>query len=305
MRKISRITVKKYAFVWAIMAFPIASFLVFWLFANFGSLVMAFQSRDFLGNVKGWVGFENFRQFLDDIVNSPTITVAFKNTFLFAGNLFFIIMPLQLFFSYFMFRKFPLHKIVKFILMLPAIISGFVVCLVFKKFVEGALPSIMEVLFKIEDFPNLITDVRYGMKTMLFYEVWLSFTTTLIMYSNAMNQIDDSILESAKIDGIHEGLQEFFTICLPLIFPTLTTFLVVNFSGFLNASGQLVAFFKFNAPQQYQTFGYWMYINVASTQSQIMYPYMAASGMLLTIIMAPLTFLLKHLLEKYGPSTDY
>jgi len=305
MKKISKITVKKYVFVWLIMAFPVANFLVFWLYANFGSLVMAFQSRDFMGNVTGWVGLENFRQFLDDIINSPIISVAFRNTFIYAGNTFFVIMPLQLFFSYYMFRKFPLHGVVKFILMLPAIISGFVVCLVFKKFVEGALPTIMFTFFGIENFPNLISDVRYGLGTMLFYEVWLSFTTTLIMYSNAMNQIDDSVLESAKLDGVNEGLQEFFTICLPLIFPTLTTFLVVNFSGFLNFSGPLVAFFRFNAPQQYQSFGYWMYINVAATQSQIMYPYMAASGFLLTIVMAPLTFLLKHVLEKYGPSADY
>ena len=305
MKKISRIALKKYGFVWAIMAFPIVNFIVFWLIANFGSLVLAFHSRDFMGKMTGWVGLENFKRFLDDVVNSPVISTAFKNTFLMAGNQFLIIMPLQLFFSYFLFRKFPFHGVVKFILMLPAIISGFVVCLVFKKFVEGALPSIMLELFGIKNFPNLITDVRYGFKTILFYEIWLSFTTTLIMYTNAMNQIDDSILESARLDGINEGLQEFFAICLPLIFPTITTFLVVNFSGFLSASGSLVAFFRFNAPQQYQTFGYWMYVNVAATSSQIMYPYMAASGMFLTVIMAPLTFLLKHLLEKYGPSADY
>ncbi|MCI6734656.1 MAG: sugar ABC transporter permease [Clostridia bacterium] len=304
MKSFSKIKLKKYAFVWTIMAFPVANFLIFWLFSNFGSLIMAFQSRDFLGNVTGWVGFENFSKFLSDVFHSPVITTALKNTCLMYGTELFIITPLQLLFSYYLFRKIPGYRIIKFILMLPAIISGFVVCLVFKKFVEGALPTMMRTLFSVEGFPNLVTDPKYSFGLMLFYNVWLSFTTTLIMYTNAMGQIDDSVLESAKIDGIHEGLQEFFTICCPLVFPTLTTFLVTGFSGFLSISGPLIAFWKFDAPPQLYTLGYWMYIQVASTTSQVMYPYLAAGGFVMTGIMAPLTFLLKHLLEKYGPSTE-
>lgn len=305
MKKISKVKLKKYAFVWTIMAFPILNFLIFWLYCNFGSLMMAFQSRDFLGNNTGFVGLANFSAFLTDVVHSPLISTALKNTCLMYGTELLIITPLQLLFSYYLFRKIPLHSVIRFILMLPAIVSGFVVCLVFKKFVEGALPSMMKNIFGFKDFPNLVTDIKYSFKLILFYNIWLSFTTTLIMYTNAMNQIDNGILESAKIDGINEGLQEFFAICLPLIYPTLTTFLVTGFSGFLSMSGPLVAFFKFNAPQQLYTLGYWMYIQVASTQSQIMYPYLAAAGIIMTLIMAPLTFLLKYLLEKYGPSAEY
>lgn len=287
------------------MAYPMLLFIVFYLVCNFGSLVMAFQKRDFLGNVTGWVGFANFTKFVKDIAETELMSTALKNTCLMYGTDLLIVLPLQLLFSYYLFRKIPGHKAIRFIVMLPSIISGFVVCLVFKKFVEGALPSMMKNLFGMKTFPNLISEVKYTFKTVLFYNVWMSFTTALVMYSNAMNQVSDEILESGKIDGVEGGLQEMFYLVLPMIFPTITTFLITGFSAFLSMSGPLVAFFKFNAPQSSYTLGYFFYIQVAGSSSQIMYPYLAAGGLIMTIIMAPLTFLLKYVLEKYGPGTEY
>lgn len=305
MKNFSKVKLKKYGFVWTIMAYPMLLFIVFYLVCNFGSLVMAFQKRDFLGNVTGWVGFANFTKFVKDIAETELMSTALKNTCLMYGTDLLIVLPLQLLFSYYLFRKIPGHKAIRFIVMLPSIISGFVACLVFKKFVEGALPSMMKNLFGLKTFPNLISEVKYTFKTVLFYNVWMSFTTALVMYSNAMNQVSDEILESGKIDGVEGGLQEMFYLVLPMIFPTITTFLITGFSAFLSMSGPLVAFFKFNAPQSSYTLGYFFYIQVAGSSSQIMYPYLAAGGLIMTIIMAPLTFLLKYVLEKYGPSTEY
>ena len=305
MKNFSKVKLKKYGFVWTIMAYPMLLFIVFYLVCNFGSLVMAFQKRDFLGNVTGWVGFANFTKFVKDIAETELMSTALKNTCLMYGTDLLIVLPLQLLFSYYLFRKIPGHKAIRFIVMLPSIISGFVVCLVFKKFVEGALPSMMKNLFGLKTFPNLISEVKYTFKTVLFYNVWMSFTTALVMYSNAMNQVSDEILESGKIDGVEGGLQEMFYLVLPMIFPTITTFLITGFSAFLSMSGPLVAFFKFNAPQSSYTLGYFFYIQVAGSSSQIMYPYLAAGGLIMTIIMAPLTFLLKYVLENYGPSTEY
>ena len=305
MKNFSKVKLKKYGFVWTIMAYPMLLFIVFYLVCNFGSLVMAFQKRDFLGNVTGWVGFANFTKFVKDIAETELMSTALKNTCLMYGTDLLIVLPLQLLFSYYLFRKIPGHKAIRFIVMLPSIISGFVVCLVFKKFVEGALPSMMKNLFGLKTFPNLISEVKYTFKTVLFYNVWMSFTTALVMYSNAMNQVSDEILESGKIDGVEGGLQEMFYLVLPMIFPTITTFLITGFSAFLSMSGPLVAFFKFNAPQSSYTLGYFFYIQVAGSSSQIMYPYLAAGGLIMTIIMAPLTFLLKYVLEKYGPGTEY
>ena len=120
-----------------------------------------------------------------------------------------------------------------------------------------------------------------------------------------MNQVPDDIFESGRIDGIQEGLQELFYLALPMIFPTLSTFLITGFSGFLMATGPLVAFFMLNAPQKAYTMGYYYYVQVAGSSSQVSYPYLAAGGLLMTLVTAPLTFLLKWFLEKFGPNAEY
>ncbi len=302
--KVKMNTVKKYGFVYAILAYPLLLFVVFYLVLNFNSFIMAFQERDFLGNVTGWVGFENFKEFLRNLKSSPLLSVSLKNSFILYGAGLLIGTPLQLIFSYYLFKKIPGHGIVRFIIMLPTIISEFIVCLVFKKFVEGALPS-MFASMGVLDFPNLIADAQYTFKTVVFYAVWMSFTTSLIMYSNAMNQLPDEVFESGKVDGITEGMQELVYLALPMIFPTITTFLVTSFAGILTATGPLVSFFMLYAPQDSFTLGYYYYVEVAGSSSQVNYPYLAAGGLMLTFISAPLTFLLKWALEKFGPNAEY
>ena len=303
-RKITKKTAIKYGFVGSILFYPILLFLVFFVYVNFNSFLMAFQERTFTGEVVGWVGLKNFIDFATDMVNSPLLTVALKNSLILylAGLL--VGMTLQIIFSYFLFRKFHGHTVIRFIVMLPAIISEFIVCLVFKKFIEGALPTMFETVFNIHNFPNLISDTRYTFGTVVFYSVWMSFTTSLVMYPNAMNQISDEVLESGRIDGIEIGLQELIYMVLPQIFPTISTFLITGFSAILTATGPLVAFFMLNAPQSAFTMGYYYYVEVAGSQSQVTYPYLAAGGLLMTIIVAPLTFLLKWALERFGPSQD-
>lgn len=303
--KITKKTLARYGFVWSILAYPMLLFLVFFVYVNFNSFIMAFQERSFTGEVLGWVGFDNFAEFIKNLSESPLLTISLKNSLILYLAGLIIGMTLQIVFSYFLFRKFRGHTVIRFIVMLPAIISEFIVCLVFKKFVEGTLPTMFETIFSIESFPNLISDTRYTFGTVVFYSVWMSFTTSLVMYPNAMNQIPDEVLESGRIDGVHMGLQELFYMVLPQIFPTISTFLITGFSALLTSSGPLVAFFMINAPQQAFTMGYYYYVEVAGSQSQINYPYLAAGGLLMTAIMAPLTFLLKWALEKFGPSQDH
>ena len=124
------------------------------------------------------------------------------------------------------------------------------------------------------------------------------------MYPKAMKQISEEGLESGSSDGIEIGLQELSDMVLPQIFPTISTFLITGFSAILTATGPLVAFFMLNAPQSAFTMGYYYYVEVAGSQSQVTYPYLAAGGLLMTIIVAPLTFLLKWALERFGPSQD-
>ena len=134
--------------------------------------------------------------------------------------------------------------------------------------------------------------------------IWLSFATSLIVYPTAMRGINPEVLESAKIDGISNMFQELWYIILPLIYPTLTTFLITGFAAIFSTSGPLLEFYYTDAPDYVSNMGYYFTKMILVDGTEFSYPKYAAGGIILTIIVAPLTILLKWALEKFGPATE-
>ena len=56
-------TIKKYFFVYSLLAYSLISFLIFYVYVNFKSILLAFQSIDAVGNT-AFAGLENFKQFI-------------------------------------------------------------------------------------------------------------------------------------------------------------------------------------------------------------------------------------------------
>jgi len=187
--------------------------------------------------------------------------------------------------------------------MLPAIISSFVFCLVFKIFAGQPLQQIM-VDAGFADFPNLLSDPDYMFGATLFYMIWVSFSTSLIVYPNAMNSIDPAVIESSKIDGVRNLWQELRYIVLPLIFPTISTFLITGFATILSNSGPILAFYRYEANPRVYNMGYYMLVQIMTASNESEYPMIAAGGVLITMIVAPLTMLLKKFLDRVSPVTD-
>jgi uncharacterized FAD-dependent dehydrogenase len=59
-----------------------------------------------------------------------------------------------------------------------------------------------------------------------------------------------------------------------------------------------------NAPDGVQTYGYYLYVKTQGAKSVAEYPILSAMGVLMTVVVVPVTMLVKQLLEKYGPSED-
>lgn len=294
---------KEYLFVLSFAAYPILLFIVFYVCVNLNSILLAFQNVTITGE-KSFAGIKNFKSFISDITKDPLIYTSILNSLkiYFFGLI--ISLPLTILFSYYLYKKFFGHRAVRFVVLLPQIISSFVVCLVFKKFVESALPNIMQEVFGFREFPNLITDRCYAFKTNVFYGIWVSFAGGLIMYPNAMNEIPEEIIESAMVDGIDNMFQELRYMILPLIFPTLSTFLITGVAGIFTSDNNLIAFFMYDASANLYNMGYYFTVKVMTGGNSV-YPYLSAAGLTLTLIIAPVTYLVKYLLEKFGPVTEY
>ena len=306
MEKSKRNKLKTNLFVYSLIGYPLILFVIFYVVVNFNSILLAFQTID--GTGKSFAGLSNFKVFLSEMFGKGNLlSYSFINSIkMYFINLV-VCMPLYVFFSYLLFRKCLLHKTVSFLVMIPTIMSGLVISLIFVNFIgsNGPLTYIMEKTgINGGKWLNLLYDEKYAFGTTLFYMIWLSFSTSLIVYPTAMRGINPEVLESAKIDGISNMFQELWYIILPLIYPTLTTFLITGFAAIFSTSGPLLEFYYTDAPDYVSNMGYYFTKMILVDSTEFSYPKYAAGGIILTIIVAPLTLLLKQALEKFGPATE-
>lgn len=289
-------------FVLSILIIPAIFFCTFYIGVNASSFVLAFQNIDITGKTS-FIGFENFQKVFSEMQGGGLLLTSVKNSLLMYAISLIVCNPLYIIFSYFLFRKCVGHQVIRFVIMLPTLLSGFVVSLIFKQFVENALPA-MFVSMGMEDFPNLLRHPDYAFGTTLFFSIWLSFATSLIVYPNAMNAIPDEVLEAGRLDGVNT-VQEIWHIILPLVYPTFTTFFVTGFAAIFTSAGPLVEFYQFNAPQQAYNVGYYLLAQTMNAENAMLYPKVAAAGLCLTVLVTPLTYLVKYLMEHFGPTAEF
>jgi ABC-type sugar transport system permease subunit len=299
-KRIRQDVIKKNIFVWSILFYPMLCFVIFYVGVNINSFIMAFQKRDIYGN-SIWYGLENFRMFISMIIEDGGILrIAFKNSFVYYLFNLFLEMPLALLFSYLLYKKLPGSSLVRGVAMLPQVISTLVVTLLFKNFMDNAVPAIAEQIFGKDDFPALLSNPKYSFGTIIFYSIWTGFSSSLIVYSNAMNGVDPDVMHSAHIDGVDSMWQELFYIVLPLIFGTLQTYLLTGFTAILMNAGPLAAFFEAYAPEETYMVGYY-YLSQILRGNEAGYNMLAAGGLLMTLVAAPCTWALKKFLDRFVP----
>lgn len=125
---------------------------------------------------------------------------------------------------------------------------------------------------------------------------------TKLMYLGAMNGISDSISEAARLDGA-SNIQEFVYIVFPMIYPTFSTLFYTSVATIFTNQINLYSLWGASAPSSTWTFGYYLYKEVAQA-GEARYPSLAALGVLMTVVAAPLTFFFKWLLRRVGPKVD-
>lgn len=291
---------KDLIFCLCVIAVPALQFAIFYIGVNFNSILMAFQKYDnsTIPAKYVWNGVANFKTLFNDLANSTEIHFAFKNSLLvFLVNVG-VGTTLSLVFSLYIYKKMIFSKTFRALLFAPSILSIVVMTLMYQKFVEAALPAIFP------SMDGLLGNPDTKMGTLLFFMVWIGFGTQILMYSGAMNTIEDSVIEAAKLDGA-SPLREFVSIILPLIYPTIVTFMVTNLAGLFTNQLNLHAFYGNSVESRYITIGFYLFRETnGGTASYAQYPLLATYSILLTVIAVPLTLFGRKFLEKIGPKTE-
>ena len=148
-------------------------------------------------------------------------------------------------------------------------------------------------------------DTRFGI--LVFFNIWTSFGVNVLMYSGAMSGINESVVESARLDGANM-VQEFTRITIPLIYPTITTFFILSMVGMFTSDYGLMDLLGTGA-NEIANVGYWLYSGTLSQSyveeyGSVSLSILSACGLLLTLFVTPITIIGKRLMEKYGPSVD-
>ena len=286
-----------------ILAIPMIQFAIFYVGVNVNSFAMVFQKYEVDPTTgRGHYEFVGMGQNLQKLKNilemEQILAPAVKNSLVSFLTITVVGITLSLVFSLYIFKKFPGSAAFKVLLFAPSILSAVVTVTTYRTFVDIVIPKV----FNMKDEIGLISnpDTKFG--TIIFYNIWIGFGTQILMYSGAMNGIDPSITEAAKLDGANPWI-EFFHIILPLIFPTIQTFIVTGVAAIFTNQINLVAFEALNGHNKYNTIGYYLF-RKANAPTQYEYPIWATFGVILTLIAAPLTMLTRWALDKFGPSVD-
>ena len=298
---------KRTIFYIAIMALPILLFCIFYVYVNLSVVTLAFKEYEITPNgyVASFAGFKNFKAVFDVFKTGDNVDMIWTSLAATGINIV-ISMPLSLFFSFYIYKKGVLAGFFKVILFLPQVVSTVVLSLLFKYIVTDVYVAITGAE------AGLFSSESTAYPTLFFYSLWVGFGVNILLYSGAMSSINDSVVESPHLDGVNAA-QEFCYITFPLIYSTFVTFLITSFAAIFTNQLNIYTFFGENT--SLKTVGYYLFVqsylaepvswtNAASGTVYLSFSEISALGLIITVIVFPLTVLVKHLLQKYGPKTE-
>ena len=289
-------------FLIIIFAWPTWAFIWNFVVVNANSFVLAFSNYDAETHTfVPMLNFDNFSKVFNDLIHTTELKRTLINSIVYYVFTLAMI-PIHLFVSFMVHKKCPGSKFFTVVFFLPGIISSIVWVMIFKYAVEYVIPRFFDLDLRV----SLLLSQKWAFPTLLVYKFWISFAGGLIIYTGAMSRIPPEIVEYGSLDGLGK-YKEFIYITLPLIFPTISVYLVTGVIGLFSGSPDILAFYGSDAPFQTWTFGYYFFkiIIGSGASAQSMYPYASAAGLIFTLICAPIVYLVRYLLEKFGPSVEF
>ena len=297
---------KKLLFYLSIIVLPMIQFVIFYVIVNFNTFSLAFQKYEIVDGalVSQFVWFDNVKQVINEFFTLPVLQSAFRNSLLaYAIGLVFG-MSFALFFSYYIFKKFPFANTFKIFLYLPNIVSVMALAIMYKYIFDYAMPIVLNRENPDLEMVRLLTDANTRFAMIMVFNTFVTLGSNVLIYTGTMSGISPSVLEAAQVDGVNE-MQELFLIVLPQVYPTIVTFLIAQMATIFTNQINLLNFYGGVADPEIQTLGYYMYINIEQYKNDLtQFPRLATIGLVLTCIALPVTMGMRKLLYAVGPSNE-
>ena len=207
---------KRLVFYTLMFALPILQFLLFYIYVNFNSIILAFTNSTPKEMGYGYdISFtwEHFSTAFKYFFGSKSGRMLWNSLQLFICQIV-IVTPLALLFSYYIAKEKAGSMFFRIMLYLPQVLSVVVLGVIFQYLANDVWVEVAKSVFGIEDAKGLLltsSDPSAQFYTTLIFTLWFSFGANVIIYTGAMSGVDQSIVESAQLDGVNT-LQEFIFI---------------------------------------------------------------------------------------------
>lgn len=289
-------------FIICCITLPILQWLIFYVYVNFSSVLMAFKDAD------GMWSFSNFTRFFEEMqLETSELRIAFRNTFLTFGILF-CLYPFKVLVSYFIYKKIPGASVYRILFFLPSILFSICTAMMFSRVigVNGFIAQFVGEVMGLDYVPELLQDSRFANVTVLLNMIWLQFPGDLIIWGGTFARIPEEVLESGRIDGT-TWWSEFTKIIVPMVWPTVALQMVLLFCGLLGASGNV--FLLTGGRNGTMTLSAWMYITLLGSSggnyTSNVYNYLSAVGLMLSVVSVIISMAVRKITDKAFTEVEF
>ncbi len=301
-KRLLKAKTKATIFVWAMLAIPIAWFLLFWVYVNFNSILLAFKNIDYGTGNEYWT-LKNFKTIWGYFtLESPAYNLAkfFGNTLKYWSLAVFWGIPHSILLTYLFHKKLRGMKFFRLTLYLPSIICSVAMAGIFESFIagNGSMGYILSNFFHVARIPGWFQEAEWATKALIFYSWFFGFAGHYVIFSGAIARIPDEVTEAAYLDGITMW-KELWYIVIPLMWPTISMTIIIQFAGIFGASGNILLFTP-NVMSTY-TLGYFIFDQVRQYGS---YYIPAALGFGFTVVAFPLCMLVRKVVTGIYADVD-
>ncbi|KGE16562.1 carbohydrate ABC transporter permease [Paenibacillus wynnii] len=217
---------------WSFVLLSVVLIFIFYFYPMIQALIMSFQTGT--GSNLEFTGLDNYKRLFSDAM----FFTAVKNTFIYLLVQVPIMIVLALFISVLLNdKKLKFKGFFRTAIFLPCVTSLVAYAIVFKYLFAGnGLVNTFLLNLHLIDTPiGWITDPFWAKITIVIAITWRWTGYNMIFYLSALQNIDNSIYEAAKIDGA-SAVRQFFGITIPLLKP------IILFTSITSTIGTLQLF---------------------------------------------------------------
>lgn len=303
-----RNNIRRGFFLAALLALSVTHFAVFWVYINIQTVIMTFQRFDITTNSYVFNGFTAYEELFKNVFlgEDPAMFRAFLNTF-HAWAINTIIFPLALITAYAFYKKVYGEKVFRVIFYLPSIISIVVLTMAYRYMFyteTGPVAQFFALFGYKPEWLSTALNSRTIWPLIYVFCILTGLSTNVLLMSGAMLRIPVEITESIELEGCG-FFRELFSFTVPLIMPTLTAWalmIVTSVYGFTMAP-MLIALTGGESGKAY-TLPWYMFDSVQSGRETSLLS-AATVGIIFSVMMFPLVFIVRWLSNKFTPDVSF